>query len=189
MLIGRAKIRPGQTVLVMGGTSGVGMAGIQIAKLYGCNVIATAGKKEKMDKCTELGADHVVNHREADWYKKVREITKKQGVDVVFEHIGKSTFPQELSLLKMGGTLVATGATTGYDSTIDLRYLFFKGTNLLGSTQGNKAELEQVIHWTAVGKIKPLISTVLPFSDMAKGHTMMANGEQIGKIVTTPQKL
>jgi NADPH:quinone reductase-like Zn-dependent oxidoreductase len=73
MLVGRAKIRPGQTVLVMGGTSGVGMAGIQIAKLYGCNVIATAGKKEKMDKCTELGADHVVNHREADWYKKVLE--------------------------------------------------------------------------------------------------------------------
>jgi D-arabinose 1-dehydrogenase-like Zn-dependent alcohol dehydrogenase len=89
----------------------------------------------------------------------------------------------------MGGTLVATGATTGYDSTIDLRYLFFKGTNLLGSTQGNKAELEQVIYWTAMGKIKPLISTVLPFSEMAKGHTMMANGEQIGKIVTTPQKL
>ena len=91
----------------MGGTSGVGMAGLQIAKLYGCDVIATAGNKEKMDKCMELGADHVVNHREPDWYKKVREITKKQGVDVVFEHIGKSTFPQEVGLLKMGGTLVA----------------------------------------------------------------------------------
>ena len=138
MLVGRAKIRPGQTVLVMGGTSGVGMAGLQIAKLYGCDVIATAGNKEKMDKCMELGADHVVNHREPDWYKKVREITKKQGVDVVFEHIGKSTFPQEVGLLKMGGTLVAWEPTTGYDSTIDLRYLFFKGTNLLGSTQGNK---------------------------------------------------
>lgn len=189
MLIGRAKIRPGQTVLIMGGTSGIGMVGIQIAKLYGCDVIATAGNKEKMDKCLELGADHVVNHREADWYKKVREITKKQGVDVVFEHIGKSTFPQEVSLLKNGGTLVATGATTGYDSTIDLRYLFFKGTNLLGSTQGTKAELEQVIYWTSKGKIKPLIGQLLPFSDMVKGHVMMANGDQMGKIVTTPQKL
>lgn len=189
MLIGRAKIRPGQTVLIMGGTSGVGMVGIQIAKLYGCDVIATAGNKEKMDKCLELGADHVVNHREADWYKKVREITKKQGVDVVFEHIGKSTFPQEISLLKNGGTLVATGATTGYDSTIDLRYLFFKGTNLLGSTQGTKAELEQVIYWTSKGKIKPLIGQILPFSDMVKGHVMMANGDIMGKIVTTPQKL
>ena len=105
----------------MGGTSGVGMAGIQIAKLYNCDVIATAGNQEKMDACLKLGADEVVNHN------GVRNLTNKQGVDVVFEHIGKSVFPQEVSLLKMGGTLVATGATTGYDSTIDLRYLFFKG--------------------------------------------------------------
>ncbi|MFL6349853.1 MAG: zinc-binding dehydrogenase [Nitrososphaeraceae archaeon] len=189
MLVGRAKIKPGQTVLIMGGTSGVGMVGIQIAKLYNCSVIATAGNKEKMDKCTEIGADHVVNHREADWYKKVRELTNKQGVDVIFEHIGKATFPQEVGLLKTAGTLVATGATTGYDSTIDLRYLFFKGTNLLGSTQGTKAELEQVIYWTSRGKIKPVVHTVLPFSDMVQGHVMMAKAEQIGKIVTTPQKL
>ena len=189
MLVGRAKIRPGQTVLVMGGTSGVGMVGIQIAKLYNCTVIATAGNTDKMDKCLEIGADQVVNHREADWYKKVREITKKQGVDIIFEHIGKAVFPQEVSLLKNGGTLVATGATTGYDSTIDLRYLFFKGSNLLGSTQGTKAELEEVIYWTSKGKIKPVIHTILPFNDMVKGHTMMAKAEQIGKILTTPQKL
>jgi alcohol dehydrogenase len=189
MLVGRAKIKPGQTVLIMGGTSGVGMSGIQIAKLYNCNVIATAGNKEKMDKCLELGADNVVNHREADWYKKVREITKKQGVDVIFEHIGKSAFAQEVGLLKMGGTLVATGATTGYDSTVDLRYLFFKGTNWLGSTQGTKSELEEVMYWTGKGKIKPLIYTTLPFNDMVKGHVMMANAEQIGKTLTTPQKL
>jgi NADPH:quinone reductase-like Zn-dependent oxidoreductase len=107
----------------------------------------------------------------------------------VFEHIGKATFAQEVSLLKMAGTLVATGATTGYDSQIDLRYLFFKGTNLLGSTQGTKAELEEVIHWTNKGKIKPLISTVLPFSEMVQGHVMMAKAEQIGKILTTPHKL
>ncbi|MGI0005626.1 MAG: alcohol dehydrogenase catalytic domain-containing protein, partial [Nitrososphaera sp.] len=99
MLVGRAKIKPGQTVLIMGGGSGVGMVGIQIAKLYNCTVIATAGNKDKMDKCLGLGADYVVNHREADWYKKVREVHKKlgqPGVDVVFEHIGKSTFPQEV---------------------------------------------------------------------------------------------
>src|SRR5919202_1623530 len=189
MLVGRAKIKPGQMVLIMGGTSGVGMSGIQIAKLYNCNVIATAGNKEKMDKCLELGADHVVNHREADWYKKVREITNKQGVDVIFEHIGKATFAQEVALLKMGGTLVATGATTGYDSTIDLRYLFFKGTNLLGSTQGTKAELEDVVYWVSKGKIKPVIDTILPFSNMVEGHVMMANAQQFGKILTTPQKL
>ena len=189
MLVGRAKIKPGQTVLIMGGGSGVGMVGIQIAKLYNCTVIATAGNKDKMDKTIELGADYAVNHREADWYKKVRDITKKQGVDVVFEHIGKATFPQEVGLLKMGGTLVATGATTGYDSTIDLRYLFFKGTNILGSTQGTKAELEDVLFWMGKGKIKPVIDTVLPFSKMVEGHIMMANAQQFGKILTTPQSL
>jgi NADPH:quinone reductase-like Zn-dependent oxidoreductase len=193
MLVGRAKIKPGQLVLIMGGGSGVGMVGIQIAKLYNCTVIATAGNKDKMDKCMELGADYTVNHREADWYKKVREITKKigqpGGVDVVFEHIGKSVFPQEVALLKMGGTLVATGATTGYDSTIDLRFLFFKGTNLLGSTQGTKGELEDVMYWVSKGKIKPVIDTTLPFSNMVEGHVMMANAQQFGKIMTTPQKL
>ena len=189
MLIGRANIKPGQTVLIMGGTSGVGMVGIQIAKLYNCNVIATAGNKEKMDKCLQLGADEVVNHRESEWYKKVRELTKRKGVDVIFEHIGKTMFPQEVSLLKMGGVLVSTGSTTGYDSNIDLRYLFFRGITLMGSTQGTKAELEEVLNWTAKGKLKPLISTILPFNDMVKGHVMMANGEQIGKTITKPQKL
>jgi NADPH:quinone reductase-like Zn-dependent oxidoreductase len=193
MLVGRAKIKPGQLVLIMGGGSGVGMVGIQIAKLYNCTVIATAGNKDKMDKCIELGADYAVNHREADWYKKVREIAKKLGqgggVDIVFEHIGKSVFAQEVGLLKMGGTLVSTGATTGYDSTIDLRYLFFRGINLLGATQGTKSELEDVIYWVSKGKIKPVIDTILPFSNMVEGHVMMANAQQFGKILTTPQNL
>ncbi|CAN5651611.1 zinc-binding dehydrogenase [soil metagenome] len=189
MLVDRSRIRPGQTVLVMGGTSGVGMAGIQIAKLYNCTVVATAGNQQKMDKCLELGADHVVNHREADWYKKVREITNKEGVDIIFEHIGKNVFPQEVGLLKMGGTLVSTGSTTGHDSTIDLRYLFFRGINIVGATQGTKAELEEVLSWTSKGKLKPLINTILPFSNMVEGHVMMANGDQIGKTLTTPQKL
>ena len=189
MLVGRANIRPGQTVLIMGGTSGVGMVGIQIAKLYNCKIIATAGNREKMDKCLELGADEVVNHRESDWYKKVRELTKKKGVDVIFEHIGKTVFPQEVSLLKMGGVLVSTGSTTGYDSNIDLRYLFFRGITLMGATQGTKSELEEVLYWTSKGKLKPLISTILPFNDMVKGHVMMANGEQIGKTITKPQNI
>lgn len=167
----------------------MGIAGIQIAKLFNCDVIATAGNKEKMDKCIELGADHAVNHRESDWYKKVRELTNRQGVDVIYEHIGKTVFPQELGLLKMGGTLVSTGATTGYDSTIDLRYLFFKGTNLLGATQGTKAGLEEVIRWVSHGKIKPVIDTVLPFGNMVDGHVKMADSQLFGKILTTPQIL
>jgi NADPH:quinone reductase-like Zn-dependent oxidoreductase len=190
MLVTRAQIRPGQTVLIMGGGSGMGIAGIQIAKLFNCDVIATAGNKDKMEKCIELGADHVVNHRESGWYKKVREITKKQGgVDIIYEHIGKTVFPQEVGLLKMGGILVSTGATTGYASTIDLRYLFFRGTNLLGATQGTKAGLEEVIKWVSRGKIKPVIDTIFPFSNMVEGHIKMADSQLFGKILTTPQKL
>src|ERR671921_2042630 len=193
MLVTRAKIIPGQTVLIMGGGSGMGIAGIQIAKLFNCNVIATAGNKEKMDRCLELGADHVVNHRESDWYKKVRNLTANnnqgEGVDIIFEHIGKSVFSQEVSLLNMGGTLVSTGATTGYDSKLDLRYLFFRGLNLIGATQGTKAGLEEVIKWTSKGKIKAIIDTIYPFEDMVMGHIKMMESQLFGKLVTTPQKL
>ena len=189
MLVTRAKIEPGQTVLIMGGASGMGIAGIQIAKLFDCDVIATAGTKDKMDKCLQLGADHVVNHREPDWYKKIREIINGQEVDVIYEHIGRSVFPQELGLLKMGGTLVSTGSTTGYDSTIDLRYLFFRGINLLGVTLGTKAGLERVMYWASKGKIKPVIDTIFPFGNMVEGHIKMAESQLFGKILTTPQEL
>lgn len=189
MLVGRAKIQPRQTVLVMGGASGIGMAAIQIAKIFNCTVIATAGNKEKIEKCYSLGADFVVNHRSEYWDRKVREITHRSGIDVIIEHIGKSHFPIEVRLLRKGGTLVSTGATTGYDSTIDLRYLFFKGINILGSTQGTKSELEEVVYWTSKGKIKPLIGKILPFSHVAKGLEMMKTGEHFGKILLNPQKM
>ena len=139
MLVGRAKIKPGQIVLIMGGSSGVGIFGIQIAKLYGCTVIATASP-DKLEKLKELGADYAVDHRKEDWHKEVRTITKEiagtAGIDVIFEHIGGSHFNKELTLLKYGSTLVTTGATTGYDVPVDLRHIFFKGINILGSTQG-----------------------------------------------------
>jgi len=167
--------------------------GIQIAKLYNCTVIATAGNKEKMDKCLDIGADFVVNHRDADWYRAVRRITKdkmgEEGIDVVFEHIGKSVFAKAVSLLKMGGTLVTTGATTGYNSDLDLRYLFFRGLNLIGSTQGTKAELEDVIYWTNKGIIRPVIDVVLPFSRIIDGYTKMTSGDHFGKILVTPQSI
>ena len=143
-----------------------------------------------MDKCLELGADHVVNHREADWYKKVKSLTMdREGVDIIFEHIGKSVFAQEVSLLNLGGTLVSTGATTGYDSEIDLRYLFFRGLNLMGATQGTRGGLEEVIRWTSKEKIKAIIDTVYPFEDMVMGHIKMMESQLFGKLVTTPQKL
>ena len=188
-LVGRAGIHPGQTVLIMGGRSGVGTLGIQIAKLYGCEVITTVGNEDQEERCRALGADFVANHRKEDWFQKVREYTKKKGVDVIFEHIGKTHFPQEVGLLKMGGTLVTSGATTGYDSKLDLRFLFYKGTNLMGATQGTAAEMQALMRWVSRGKVKAIVDSVLPFSNMVEGHVRMIRGEQFGKILTTPQKL
>ena len=195
MLVGRAKIIPGQTVLVMGGGSGVGMFGIQIAKLYNCTVIATASS-DKLDQCIQLGADYAVDHRKDDWHKEVRalckEISKKTGVspgiDVSFDHIGQTHFNKQLTLLKYGGTLVQCGATTGYDAKADLRHIFFKGTNILGSTQGTKAEVEQGLYWMSQGKIKAVIDSVYPFEKAAEAHTKMLTGKGLfGKILIKPE--
>jgi NADPH:quinone reductase-like Zn-dependent oxidoreductase len=188
-LVGRARIRPGFTVLIMGGRSGVGTIGIQIAKLHGCDVITTVGSDDQAERCRGLGADFVVNHRKEDWAKKVREYTNKKGVDVVFEHIGMTHFPQEVALLKMGGSLVTSGATTGYDSKIDLRFLFYKGTNLMGATQGTREETLSLMQWVSRGRIRAVIDSKIPFSSMVDGHVKMLKGGQFGKLLTTPQKM
>ena len=194
MLIGRAKIRPGQTVLIMGGGSGMGIFGIQIAKLYCCDVIATASP-DKLEKCLELGADFAVDHRKEDWHKEVYKISKElakqkgksSGVDVIFEHIGGSHWNKELTLLKYGGTLVTTGATTGYDVKTDLRQVFFKGTNILGSTQGTRAELEQGFYWMSQNKIKAVIDSEYTLENAVEAHTKMLNGKGLfGKIIMKP---
>jgi NADPH:quinone reductase-like Zn-dependent oxidoreductase len=193
MLVGRAKIKPGQTVLIMGGGSGMGTFGIQIAKLFDCDVITTASP-DKLDRCLKIGADYAVDHRKEDWHKEVFTITKElgkkknqsPGVDIIFEHIGGSHWNKELTLLKYGATLVTTGATTGYDVKSDLRHIFFKGTNILGSTQGTKAELEESIYWMSKGKIKSIIDSVYTFENAAEAHKKMLKGNIFGKILMKP---
>ena len=195
MLVGRAKIKPGQTVLVMGGSSGVGIFGIQIAKLYGCTVIATASP-EKLEKLKRTWSRLcTVDHRKEDWHKEVFEISKESqnrrlvrpGIDVIFEHIGGSHFNKELTLLKYGSTMVTTGATTGYDVPADLRHIFFKGINILGSTQGTRAELEDGFYWMGQGKIKVIIDSVFTFENAVDAHKKMLNGKGlVGKIILKP---
>ncbi|MEM4253287.1 MAG: zinc-binding dehydrogenase [Candidatus Nitrosotenuis sp.] len=193
MLVGRAKIRPGQTVLVMGGGSGMGIFGIQIAKLYGCDVIATASAN-KLEECRKIGADFAVDHRKEDWHKEVFAISKEiakdkstaPGIDVIFEHIGGSHWNKELTLLKYGGTLVTTGATTGYEVNTDLRHIFFKGTNVLGSTLGTKYELEDGLYWMSKGKIKSIIDSIYPLEEAVQAHTKMLKGNLFGKILMRP---
>ena len=194
MLVGRAKITPGQTVLIMGGGSGVGSFGIQIAKLYNCTVIATASA-DKLDKCKALGADFAVDHRKEDWHKEVFKITKdisaktgvRPGIDLAFDHIGETHFSKQLSLLNYGGTLVSCGATTGYDAKIDLRHIFFKGINVLGSTQGTKAEMDLGLYWMGKGKIKAEIDSTYTFEQAAEAHTKMLTGKFFGKIMMKPE--
>ncbi|MDX1596850.1 MAG: zinc-binding dehydrogenase [Nitrosopumilaceae archaeon] len=194
MLVGRAKIHPGQVVLIMGGGSGVGNYGIQIAKLFGCTVISTASPN-KLDKLLELGADYAVDHRKDDWHKEVKSIAKNipkpygdpRGVDVIFEHIGGNHWNKELTLLNYGGTIVTTGATTGYDAKTDLRHIFFKGINILGSTQGTRAELEEGLYWMSQGKIKSIIDSTYTLEQAAEAHTKMLKGKGLfGKIIMKP---
>ena len=187
MLVGRAKIRPGQVVLIMGGGSGVGTFGIQIAKLYNCVVIST-GSPDKLDKLKQLGVDYAVDHRKADWAKEIRQIAKPfGGIDIAFDHIGQTHWNDQLTLLKYGGTLVTCGATTGYDAKTDLRHIFFKGTNILGSTQGTKAELEQGLYWMSRKKIKAIIDSEYIFENAAEAHTKMLTGKGLfGKILLKP---
>jgi len=195
MLVARAKIHPGQTVLIMGGGSGVGTFGIQIAKLYGCIVIATASP-DKLDKCKQLGADYAVDHRKENWHREVMSITKKiakstgvrHGIDVSFDHIGQTHWNKQLTLLKYGATLVTCGATTGYDAKIDLRHVFFKGINILGSSQGTRAELEQGLYWMSQGKIRTIIDSEYTFEQATEAHTKMLTGKGLfGKILMKPE--
>ena len=189
MLASRARIQPGQIILVMGGSSGVGSYGIQIAKLFGCTVIATASK-DKLGRLQELGADHVIDHRKEDWDEDVRRIISEYdmpGVDVVFEHIGGSHWQKELNLLKRGATIVTTGATTGYNVKTDLEHFTFNGISILGSTQGTRSELEQGLYWMSEGKIRSVIDSIYPIEQASEAHTRMLTGRgMFGKILMRP---
>ena len=155
MLVGRAGIRPGQTVLVLGASSGVGIAAIQIAKLFHCRVITTAGDEAKLAKGRELGAEFGINHYQQRISEEVRRITNKQGVDVVVEHVGAATWDESVRSLKSGGTLVTCGATTGPHVAIDLRHLFGRQLSLLGSYMGTMGELHEVLKHVFAGRLQP----------------------------------
>tara|TARA_B100000029_G_scaffold479742_1_gene527076 strand:- start:2586 stop:3683 length:1098 start_codon:yes stop_codon:yes gene_type:complete len=195
MLVGRAKITSGQTVLIMGGGSGVGSFGIQIAKSFGCKVIATSSP-EKLEKCQNLGADYAVDHRKPNWHKKVRIIAKEisqetgkmPGIDVSFDHIGETHWNNQIAILKNGGTIVTCGATTGFLAQVDLRHVFYKGINILGATSGSKSELEQGFSWMSQGKIKPTIDSTWTFEEAHLGHKKMLNGSELfGKMLIKPE--
>ena len=186
MLFGRANLQAGEDVLVLAASSGVGMAAVQIAKLFHCRVIATAGGETKMGKAKALGADHVIDHYKQDIAAEVKNFTGKRGVDVVIEHVGAATFAQSTASLASGGRWVTCGITTGYDVKLDLRPLFTKHEALLGSFMGTLGELHKVLKFVFQGKVKPVVDRVFPMSEIAEAHRYLENKEQFGKVVVVP---
>jgi len=186
MLMGRAGIRPGQTVLVLGGGSGVGIAAIQIAKLFHARVIATAGDEAKLGKARALGADHAINHYKQKISQEVRTITDKAGVDVVVEHVGAATWDESMKSLKPGGTIVTCGATTGPNAAFDLRFLFARQLSFLGSYMGTMGELHEVLKHVFAGDLKPVVDRSFPLKDVRAAHEYMEASQMFGKIVLQP---
>ncbi len=186
MLVARSHLKAGDTVLVLGGGSGVGSAAIQICKMLGANVIATAGDEAKLEKSRELGADHTINHYKQKIADEVRKITAKAGVDIVFEHVGTATWEDSVRSLRPGGTLVTCGATTGPEAKFDLRVLFSRQLSFLGSYMGTMGDLHQVLRHIFAGKLKPVVDRTFPLSEARAAHERLEKSEQFGKIVLNP---
>jgi NADPH:quinone reductase-like Zn-dependent oxidoreductase len=186
MLMTRAALQPGEDVLVLAASSGVGSAAIQIAKMFHCRVIATAGGEAKMAKAKELGADHVIDHYAQDISAEVKKLTAKRGVDVVFEHVGQATWQKSFESLAATGRLVTCGATTGFEAKVDLRFLFSRQYSLLGSFMGTMGELHQVLKFIFRKQLKPVIDRVYPLEQIRAAHEHLENKEQFGKVVLVP---
>jgi len=186
MLVTRANVRPGEDVLIHAAGSGVGSIAIQIAKLLGGRVIATAGSDDKLTKAKQLGADETLNYSKPDWPKEVRRLTERKGVDVVFEHTGASTWPGSITSLKNNGRLVTCGATSGFDGKTDIRQIFYRHLTILGSFMGSKAELLEAMKFVESGAIRAVVDRTLPLSEARRAHELMEDRAQFGKLVLIP---
>jgi NADPH:quinone reductase-like Zn-dependent oxidoreductase len=186
MLVTRAEVQPGENVLVQAAGSGVGSVAIQIAKLHGARVIATASSDDKLSKARELGADETINYSSDDWPKQVKRLTNGKGVEVVFEHTGAATWPGSILSLKKGGRLVTCGATSGYDARTDIRQVFYRHLSVLGSFMGSKAELLAAMKFVESGQIRPVVDRTLPLREARRAHELMEDRAQFGKLVLAP---
>jgi NADPH:quinone reductase-like Zn-dependent oxidoreductase len=186
MVVRKAAVAPGDTVLVHGAGSGIGVAAIQLAKLFGARVIATAGTDDKLARAKQLGADEVVNYKTADFAAACRALTGKRGVDAVIEHVGGDVFAASIKAVRNGGRIVTCGATAGFQPAIDLRHIFFRQIEILGSTMGSKADLLAVLGHVAAGRLEPVVHAVLPLERAADGHRMLEERAAFGKVVLEP---
>jgi NADPH:quinone reductase-like Zn-dependent oxidoreductase len=186
MLVDRAQLRQGETVLVLAAGSGVGSAAIQVAKLWGARVLATASTDEKLAAARALGADETINHTREDIVAAVKRLTARRGADVVVEHVGAVTFPKSVVSCAKGGRIVTCGATDGYEPVLNLRHVFWRQLSILGSTLASKERLHQVMALVAAGRLRPVVDRVLPLADIATGHRLIESRAAFGKIVLCP---
>lgn len=183
MLFDNAKLQPGETILVHAGGSGIGTAAIQLAKKTGCTVITTVGSNDKIEKAKALGADHVINYREDRFEGVVRKLTKKKGVDVVFEHVGKDTWAGSMLCMKRGGRLVTCGSTSGVSTDMNLMMLFQQQLKLLGSFGCRMENMADAMQKMARGIVHPVIDTEVTFDGIATALERMESRQIFGKIV------
>ncbi|MBI4249307.1 MAG: zinc-binding dehydrogenase [Elusimicrobia bacterium] len=186
MLSTRAELKTGQSVLVLGSGSGVGVAAIQIAKLLGARVLAASSSQAKLGRAKALGADETIWSGGENLAKKIVRFTQGEGVDVVFEHIGSASFMQAVKCLKRGGVLVTCGATGGHAAELDLRYVYFKELKILGARMGTFAELNHIVQFLAQKRLKPVIDRRFALSEARQAHEYLASRLQFGKVVLIP---
>ncbi|NPB06496.1 MAG: zinc-binding dehydrogenase [Aquificae bacterium] len=181
-LVDKIRIKPGERVLIWAGGSGVGVAAVQIAKLFNAFVITTVGSSEKAQKCRQLGADVVINHYEEDALTRVKELFP-EGIDAVVDHVGSKTLPTGLKLLKKGGRLAFFGTTTGSEVGVNLRELFTREIKLYGVYMGRRGSLFKITRLFEEGKLRPVIDRVFRLEEAARAHEYLESSKHFGKVV------
>jgi len=185
MLVVRAHVQPGDVVLLHAVGSGVGVAALQIAKLHGAIVIALASSDAKLERARALGADAVVRSDVPDWESRIRELpcVGKRGVDIVVEHTGATTWEASIRLTRRGGTITTCGATSGPIANTDLRHVFFRQLQILGSTMGSKSLLYRILPLVERGVMRAVVDRTFPLEQAADAHAYLDRREQFGKVV------
>ena len=183
MLITNAKLKPGETMLIIGIGGGVASASLQVAKKIGAHVIVTSGSDEKLERARKLGADHGINHRKQDFTRVVTQVTEGRGVDVVLDCVAGEVWQKSLAALATGGRLVTCGATAGAQPIDDLTAIFSKHLKIYGSTLGSREEFRQLLSFLNGAGIKPIVDIVFPLKEAAAAQTYLEEGKQFGKVV------
>ena len=183
MVVDKLGVRPGDDVLVMAAGSGVSVAAIQIAKLFGARVIATAGSEDKLRRAKALGADETVNYTHPDWPKEVRRLTGGKGADKVVDHTGALYFEGVIKATANGGRIAIAGASSGYEGTLPFAHVFYRQISILGSTMASKSRLFPILRFVEEGKLKPVVGQVLPLEAAAEGHRLLEERLVFGKVV------